>query len=348
MATAGSERGLTLRSPGRFLATADRLIDEHRPSGATDPRAAPPDRRRLDEGRGLPAPDAADRHEAGVGREGRRRGQPHQAVVVRARRRAAPGRPRPARPRRRARGPVEQGLAVLAVGPDLRRHQRDPAQHRRRAPPRPAGKCHADEVRLDRRPARVPRGGVRDLLAKECPPAVVRAAWDAARRRARPRRVGLARRHGRAVGARARGRRRPRARRVLPRAACSRRSGAPPCRTRSWRRRWSRRRSASTCVAAGHHDARRPAPPACSTPTPCSCADGDRLVLRRATSRSERSRPSTGGRRTGDLRADRRPARPSPTSPTPWRCAFDRGRARHRRPARRARAGRCSGSPSTT
>jgi alkylation response protein AidB-like acyl-CoA dehydrogenase len=37
MATAGSERGLTLRSPGRFLATANRLIDEHRSSGATDP-----------------------------------------------------------------------------------------------------------------------------------------------------------------------------------------------------------------------------------------------------------------------------------------------------------------------
>ena len=30
MATTGSERGLTLRSPGRFLATADRLIDLYR------------------------------------------------------------------------------------------------------------------------------------------------------------------------------------------------------------------------------------------------------------------------------------------------------------------------------
>ncbi|HET6968209.1 MAG TPA: acyl-CoA dehydrogenase family protein [Ornithinibacter sp.] len=37
MATAGSERGLTLRSPGRFLATAGRLIDEHRSRGASDP-----------------------------------------------------------------------------------------------------------------------------------------------------------------------------------------------------------------------------------------------------------------------------------------------------------------------
>jgi alkylation response protein AidB-like acyl-CoA dehydrogenase len=37
MATTGSERGLTLRSPGRFLATASRLIDLYRASGAADP-----------------------------------------------------------------------------------------------------------------------------------------------------------------------------------------------------------------------------------------------------------------------------------------------------------------------
>jgi len=39
MATTGSERGLTLRSPGRFLATADRLIDLYRRNRqAADPR----------------------------------------------------------------------------------------------------------------------------------------------------------------------------------------------------------------------------------------------------------------------------------------------------------------------
>ncbi|MGE3621687.1 MAG: acyl-CoA dehydrogenase family protein [Acidimicrobiia bacterium] len=37
MATAGSERGLTLRSPGRFLATARRLVDERRARGDDDP-----------------------------------------------------------------------------------------------------------------------------------------------------------------------------------------------------------------------------------------------------------------------------------------------------------------------
>ncbi len=39
MATAGSERGLTLRSPGRFTATADRLIDLYRHDGGTDATA---------------------------------------------------------------------------------------------------------------------------------------------------------------------------------------------------------------------------------------------------------------------------------------------------------------------
>jgi alkylation response protein AidB-like acyl-CoA dehydrogenase len=38
MATTGSERGLTLRSPGRFLAATTRLIDLYRSTGCTDPR----------------------------------------------------------------------------------------------------------------------------------------------------------------------------------------------------------------------------------------------------------------------------------------------------------------------
>ena len=39
MTTASSERGLTLRSPGRFLATASRLVDLHRARGAEAPAA---------------------------------------------------------------------------------------------------------------------------------------------------------------------------------------------------------------------------------------------------------------------------------------------------------------------
>jgi len=37
MATTGSERGLTLRSPGRFLATAERLVELYRATGREDP-----------------------------------------------------------------------------------------------------------------------------------------------------------------------------------------------------------------------------------------------------------------------------------------------------------------------
>ena len=56
MATTGSERGLTLRSPGRFLATADRLIDLYRRTvGAADAGTARPRCRRLDRRRGLSA-----------------------------------------------------------------------------------------------------------------------------------------------------------------------------------------------------------------------------------------------------------------------------------------------------
>ena len=176
MATAGSERGLTLRSPGRFLATAGRLVDEYRRAGADDPLL----RRRI--------ADAWMKAEAyqlqtlqtvtrlAAGEKAGAEASLTKLWWSRARRRAARGRPRPARPRGRARGPVEQGLAVLAVGPDLRRHQRDPAQHRRRAPPRAA----ATPMRFAWTDDQLAfRDAVRDLLAKECPPAVVRAAWDA-------------------------------------------------------------------------------------------------------------------------------------------------------------------------
>ena len=67
MATTGSERGLTLRSPGRFMATADRLLELYRAKGS--PRApAPARRRRVDARRGVPALHAGDRHRAQRGR----------------------------------------------------------------------------------------------------------------------------------------------------------------------------------------------------------------------------------------------------------------------------------------
>ena len=193
MATAGSERGLTLRSPGRFLATAERLVElaAERGDAVLRRRAAS----RLDARRRLPAADPRHRHPSRRRRQAGRRGQPHQAVVERARRGAAPGRARPPRPRGRARGPVEQGLAVRPLRPDLRRHQRDPAQHRRRAPPGPPDEAPAPPTTGRMRPLAPGvvggvrfaltddqvafRDAVRDLLAKECTPAVVRAAWDA-------------------------------------------------------------------------------------------------------------------------------------------------------------------------
>ena len=63
MATAGSERGLTLRSPGRFTASADRLLDlyRERPSAG----AARPGRAVLDRGSGLPDVHAPAGHPAG-------------------------------------------------------------------------------------------------------------------------------------------------------------------------------------------------------------------------------------------------------------------------------------------
>ena len=63
MATTGSERGLTLRSPGRFLATAQRLIDLYHAQG-DDPAAARPRRRRVHRRRGVPLADVLDRHRA--------------------------------------------------------------------------------------------------------------------------------------------------------------------------------------------------------------------------------------------------------------------------------------------
>ena len=62
MATTGSERGLTLRSPGRFLATAARLVELARANAAPTTRSCASASPRPDRRRGLPAPDARHRH----------------------------------------------------------------------------------------------------------------------------------------------------------------------------------------------------------------------------------------------------------------------------------------------
>ncbi len=80
MATTGSERGLSLRSPGRFVAVVDRLIAEYR--ARPEPRAARRGGRRLDGRAGLQAGDRHDRHPPGGGRQARRRVEPQQGVLV--------------------------------------------------------------------------------------------------------------------------------------------------------------------------------------------------------------------------------------------------------------------------
>ena len=149
-----------LGEPGRRLAGRDEhgrqrarpvpalprpVLRGRRPAGGAltastpDPRRrGRPRRRRVDQGAGLPALHLGHRDPAGRGRRhgGRRLGQ--QGLLVRAGRRPARDRPRPARPRGRGGVGVDRRLPVLALGADLRRHQRDPAQHRRRADPRSA------------------------------------------------------------------------------------------------------------------------------------------------------------------------------------------------------------------
>ena len=199
------------------------------------------------------------------------------------------------------------------------------------------------------------RDAVRDLLAKECPPDGRARRVGRARRRPRPGCVGPAGRDGRPGDARARGRRRagPRRARPGPRARGGRPGG--PARTRSsrprrWPRRWSRRRRG-----------RRSGPPACPTPTGsawwrpisagptwparptptgCCCGPRDRRAApgrpgghRAHARRHGRRRPPGRHRRTGS----RRPTSLVTDDPAAVALAPRPGRARDRRPARRPR-----------
>ncbi len=98
MATTSAERGLTLRSPGRFMATAARLVDLWRERGdASDGATRDEVVRAWIDARGLsladlPHGDAHDRW-----RRARRGIQPHEGVLVRARRAPALHRPGVAR-----------------------------------------------------------------------------------------------------------------------------------------------------------------------------------------------------------------------------------------------------------
>ena len=129
MATTSTERGLTLRSPGRFLAAADRLADLYRDYAETaDSRRA----RRRDpcthRRRGLPLADVLHRHPHDRRRESRRGVEHDEGLLERPRRadpRSRARAPRSERRSRRQRGHklVDEGISVRPVGSDLCRHQ---------------------------------------------------------------------------------------------------------------------------------------------------------------------------------------------------------------------------------
>ncbi len=116
----------------------------------------------------------------------RRAVEPQQDLLVRARRPAPPGRARPARARRRAARcrrhgePAHEGLRVRPLRPDLRRHQRDPTQHRGRARARAPEEVGRPAMRfaLHRRPARVRRRGPRPARQGVHAGARCASRWD--------------------------------------------------------------------------------------------------------------------------------------------------------------------------
>ena len=135
----GRQRARPVAALPRPLLRRRRPARRPLPGTATRPRRVRRRRRRrLDQGAGLPALHVGHRHPARRRRRDGRGRLGQQGLLVRARHRAARDRARPARPRGRGRVALARRLHVLAVRPDLRRHQRDPAQHRRRADPRPA------------------------------------------------------------------------------------------------------------------------------------------------------------------------------------------------------------------
>ena len=167
MATAGSERGLSLRSPARYSRAADRLVDLYADTLAVDPARA---RRSADavaqawmdaEAYRLNTLWTATRVLDGgsVGPEASAN-KIHWSQTDLAIHRAAldllgPG---GRAPRRRGRRAVAGRLPVRPGRPDLRRHQRDPAERGGRAHARAApGLRRHHALRLHRPAARVPR-----------------------------------------------------------------------------------------------------------------------------------------------------------------------------------------------
>ena len=182
MATTGSERGLTLRSPGRFLATADRLVELYRDAPTRRPAAA----RRASSQAWIDAEayrlaDVLDRDRASSrasapGAESSLTKLFWSELDVRLHETALA-----------LLGPHAElldgddaawmkGYQFALAGPDLRRHQRDPAQRGRRARARPAeevARCASPS------PTTSSRSATRCATCsrRSARPRCVRAAW---------------------------------------------------------------------------------------------------------------------------------------------------------------------------
>ena len=343
MATAGFERGLMLRSPARFQ--DDRARGSSRSTARTSARRRPAlrddGRALLDGRRGLHARHLPHRLAPARRRQDRRRGEPQQDLLVRARpahardRRSRSSAPRaellPEAPAARGVGDWLDGFLFSLVGPDLRRHQRDPAQRRS---PSASSACRgsSDALRASPRTQLLLQKTVRDFLAQECTPERgARALGDGDRP--------LARRCGRSspssacpallvpeahgglgldeIDARA-APRGGRARRAAgaassrrPRSACrcSRELGA-----RRSPRRWLPRVAAGEAIARGRPSRRSPSSPTRTSPTCCCSPDADgelhaRAARRRAAHRAARERSLAAALRASTFDAARRDPR---------------------------------------
>ena len=203
MATAGSERGLSLRSPARYSRAADRLVDLYAERLGRRPGPGAAQRRRggpgLDGRRGLPAQHAVDRHPGARRRVGRARGQRQQDPLVRDRPGHPPDRPRPARARRpssTATGSTPRG-STATCSPWPAPSTPAPTRSSGTWWPSACSGCPGAEGSTAMHFAFTDqqlefRDAVRQVLAKECTTDDVRAAYDAPDRPRSPRWATLA------------------------------------------------------------------------------------------------------------------------------------------------------------
>ena len=136
MATAGFERGVSLRSPARFSAAADRLVAlwrEHADPSDTALRDAVADAWMQAEGYRLHTYMTVTHMLDGgtIGAEASLNKIFWSEMDVRIHETRAADRRARRRTHERPERALGRRLPVLAVGPDLRGHQRDPAQHHR-------------------------------------------------------------------------------------------------------------------------------------------------------------------------------------------------------------------------